>query len=706
MVHDWEITHELNDLPPRVWQFIKDQGFLGMIIPKQYGGLGFSALGHSEVVMKLSTRSGTVAVSVMVPNSLGPAELLLHYGTEQQKNYYLPRLAKGIEIPCFALTSPEAGSDAGAIPDFGVVCRGEWEGRKDVLGMRLTWEKRYITLGPIATLLGLAFRLYDPDHLLGDQDDLGITLGLIPTKIPGVHIGRRHLPLNATFMNGPNWGKDVFVPLDYVIGGAGYVGEGWKMLMNCLAAGRSISLPALSAATGKMGALTTGAYGRVRQQFRVSIGRMEGVEEALARIGGNAYIMEAARVMTAGAIDLGEKPSVVSAIVKYHLTERGRQVINDAMDVHAGKGICMGPNNYLARAYQATPIAITVEGANILTRSLIIFGQGAIRGHPYVLKEMLATREPDHGKALRDFDQAFFGHLAFTASSKARAFWMGLTGARFVSAPGDRHTKRYYQQMTRLSAAFAWTADVAMFLLGGSLKRRERLSARLGDILSNLYLASAALKRYEDQGRPAEDLPLLHWAVQDALARTEEAFYGLFANLPNQLVAWAMRGVIFPFVYHYGREFAPPRDHLGHQVVGLLLQPGPARERLTAGVFIPTDPQEPIAALEAGLRAVIAAEPIGAKIRAARERGVITSEFAEQIVQEAVAKGVITREEKAAMERAQALRRQVIMVDDFPRDLGKTEIYQTTQPVTFEELRGRTAWPEMDKRGHQANPAT
>ena len=703
MVHDWEITHELHDLPPRVWQFIKDKGFLGMIIPKQYGGLGFSALAHSEVVMKLSTRSGTVAVSVMVPNSLGPAELLLHYGTKEQKDHYLPRLAKGLEIPCFALTSPEAGSDAGAIPDFGIVCRGEWEGKTDVLGIRLTWEKRYITLGPIATLLGLAFRLYDPDHLLGQEDDLGITLALIPTKTPGVHIGRRHLPLNAVFMNGPNWGKDVFLPMDYVVGGKDYAGEGWKMLMNCLAAGRSISLPALSAATGKLGALTTGAYGRVRQQFRVSIGKMEGVEEALARIGGNAYIMEAARVMTAGAIDLGEKPSVVSAIVKYHMTERGRQVIIDAMDIHAGKGICMGPNNYLARAYQQTPIAITVEGANILTRSLIIFGQGAIRGHPYVLKEMLATRERDPGKALRDFDAAFFGHIAFVASNKARAYWMGLTGARFVGGvPGDRHTRRYYQQLTRLSAAFAWTADVSMFLLGGALKRRERLSARLGDILSNLYLASTALKRYEDSGRPEDDLPFLHWSLQDALARIEEAFYGLLANLPNRIIAWGMRRVIFP----YGHEFEQPRDRLGHQVVGLLLQPGPARDRLTAGVYIPKDPAEPVAALEAGLRAVIAAEPIGAKIRAARERGLISARFAEQMVDEAVAKGVITAEEKAAMERAKALRRQVIMVDDFPQDLGKTEIYQTTQPVTFEELRGRTSWPEMDKRGHQPNPAT
>jgi len=706
LVNDWAITHELHDLPPHVWQFIKDHGFLGMIIPKSYGGLGFSALAHSEVVMKLSTRSGTAAVSVMVPNSLGPAELLLHYGTEAQKRHYLPRLAKGLEIPCFALTSPEAGSDAGAIPDFGVVCRGEWQGR-EVLGMRLTWEKRYITLGPIATLLGLAFRLYDPDHLLGDKDDIGITLGLIPTDTAGVHIGRRHLPLNAVFMNGPNWGKDVFVPLDYVIGGKEYVGEGWKMLMNCLAAGRSISLPALSAATGKMGALTTGAYGRVRQQFRVSVGKMEGVEEAIARIGGNAYVMEAARVMTAGAVDLGEKPSVISAIVKYHLTERGRAVINDAMDVHAGKGICMGPNNYLARTYQQTPIAITVEGANILTRSLIIFGQGAIRGHPYVLKEMLAAHEPDRSKALHDFDAAFFGHIAFTASSKARAFWMGLTSARFVSAPGDRHTRRYYQQLTRLSSGFAWTADVAMFLLGGSLKRRERLSARLGDILSNLYLASAALKRYEDAGRPADDLPFLHWGLQDTLWRIEEAFYGLFANLPNRFVAWLMRGILFPFVYPYGREFEPPRDRLGHEVVGLLLQPGPARDRLTAGVFIPTDPDEPIAALEAALRAVIAAEPIGSKIRKAREQGRIESAFADQIVEEAVAKGLITAEEKTAMDLAKRLRRQVVMVDDFPRDLGKSEIFQSTQAVTFESLRGRTSWPELEQRGGtRPNPAT
>ena len=684
MLDDWKITHELLDLPPHVWQFIKDKGFLGMIIPKQFGGLGFSALAHSEVVTKLTTRSGTAAVSVMVPNSLGPAELLLHYGTDAQKNYYLPRLAKGLEMPCFALTSPEAGSDAGGIPDFGIVCRAEWEGKSDVLGIRLTWEKRYITLGPIATLLGLAFRLYDPAHILDKHDDVGITLALIPTKTPGVQIGRRHLPLNAVFMNGPNWGKDVFIPMDYVIGGVDYVGQGWKMLMNCLAAGRSISLPGNGTGMAKLCALTTGAYGRVRTQFKMPVGHFEGVEEAIARIGGHAYLMEAARVMTAGAIDLGEKPSVVSAIVKYHLTELARIVMNDAMDVHGGKGICMGPGNYLARGYQSVPIAITVEGANILTRSMIIFGQGAIRGHPYVLKEIAATQEADHRKALVDFDSAFFGHVAFVVSNFARTLWMGLTRAVFAGAPGDSHTHRYYQKLTRLSSGFALLSDAAMFVLGGSLKRRERLSARLGDILSWLYLASAALKRYEDSGRPADDLPLVHWAMQDALHKIQHAIYGLLENLPNRIVAVVLRFVVFP----YGREFELPRDAIGHAVVNTLLEPGPARERLTAGVFIPKTEDEPVGALEAALRAVIAAEPVESKIRAAAKAGTLTGRFADELAEQAVAADVITAAESRLLDRAHELRRKVIMVDDFPRDLGKSEIFQTTQPVTFEALRG------------------
>ena len=689
MIDEWRVLHELHDLPPEVWQFIKDQGFLGMIIPKEYGGLGFSALGHSAVVTKLSTRSSTAAISVMVPNSLGPAELLLHYGTKEQKERYLPRLAKGLEMPCFALTSPEAGSDAGGIPDFGVVCRGEWQGKADVLGISLTWDKRYITLAPVATLLGLAFRLYDPDHLLGGEEDIGITLALIPTDAPGVHIGRRHMPLTGAFLNGPTWGKDVFVPIDYVIGGEAQVGEGWKMLMNCLAAGRSISLPANSCGLAKLAALTTGAYGRVRTQFNLSIGRFEGVQEAMARIGGNTYLMDAARVMTAQAIDLGEKPSVISAIAKYHLTERARMVVNDAMDVHGGKGICVGPNNYLAQGYQLVPVAITVEGANILTRSMIIFGQGAIRAHPFVLKEIEATRESDPAKALVDFDAAFFGHVSFIVSNAARAFWMGLTGSRFVSAPGNRDTRRYYQQLTRLSSGFALMADVAMFVLGGSLKLRERLSARLGDILSMLYIASAVLKRYEDEGRRPEDLPLMRWGVHECCSRVEEALYGLFNNMPSKVLAWAIRVLIFPYVFFYGREFPPPTDELGREAVALMLVPGASRERLTAGAFVPKDESDPIAVLEAALRAVVAAEPVEAKLRSAQKAGEISGRFAAELQEAALKAGVIDESESALIDRARELRRKVIMVDDFPRDFGPTEIYQTTRPVTFEALRRR-----------------
>lgn len=689
MLSDWQITHEMTDLPPQVWQFIKDHGFLGMIIPREYGGLGFSALAHSQVVMQLTTRSGTAAVSVMVPNSLGPAELLLHYGTKEQKDHYLPRLARGLEMPCFALTSPEAGSDAGGIPDFGIVCKGEWQGKADVLGIRLTWEKRYITLGPVATLLGLAFRLYDPDHLLGKKDDVGITLALVPTDTPGVHIGRRHRAMTSTFMNGPNWGRDVFVPMDCIIGGVEQVGQGWTMLMNCLAAGRSISLPANGVGISKLAALTTGAYGRVRQQFKLSIGRFEGVEEAMARIAGNLYVMDAARVMTAGAVDLGEKPSVVSAIVKYHLTERGRQVITDAMDVHGGKGICLGPSNYLASAYMQTPIAITVEGANILTRTMIIFGQGAIRGHPWVLQEIEATREADQSKAVRMLDRAFFGHLSFTLSNVARVLWMGLTGGRLTAAPGAPELRHYYQQFTRLSGAFALTADVAMFLCGGTLKRRERLSARLGDVLSQLYLASAVLKRYEDDGRPEADLPLVRWGLLDCLNRIEESFYSIFENLPWPVAAWLLRGLIFPVVMPYGREFAPPRDPLGHDVVRLMMTPGPSRERLTRGVFVSQDENDAVRTLESALAAAIAAEPVEAKLRAAQQDGRIARRYADQVAAEGLKHGVISETEYGLLQRAAGLRRRAIMVDDFPKDFGRSELYQTTQPVTFEALARR-----------------
>ncbi|MGH8751472.1 MAG: acyl-CoA dehydrogenase, partial [Burkholderiales bacterium] len=539
----------------------------------------------------------------------------------------------------------------------------------EVLGMRLTWEKRYITLGPVATLLGLAFKLYDPDHLLGDKEDIGITLALIPTATPGVNIGRRHFPLNAVFQNGPNSGQDVFIPLDYIIGGQERAGHGWRMLMNCLAAGRSISLPSSSTGMAKLAARATGAYARVRVQFKTPIGKFEGIEEALARIGGNTYMMDAARVMTAGAVDLGEKPSVISAVVKYHLTERGRQAINDAMDVHGGKGICMGPGNYLARAYQQIPIGITVEGANILTRSMIIFGQGAIRGHPYVLKEIAATNEPDSDQALLDFDAALFGHIGFTLSNAARALFHGLTGAQLAASAGAPESARYYRQLTRLSAAFALLADVAMLVIGGALKRKEKLSARLGDVLSQLYLCSSVLKRYEDEGRPRADLPLLHWSLQDALYRMQLAFDGILENFPSRPLAWLLRRAVFPL----GMNFSPASDELGHRVASLLLAPSATRDRLTAGIYVPADEADPVGCLDIALEAAIAAEMVEGKIRAGVKAGRIQGKTPEQNMAQALQQGIISAADESTLARAQQLRRAVIMVDDFAQDFGKSE---------------------------------
>ncbi|MEO6564718.1 MAG: acyl-CoA dehydrogenase, partial [Casimicrobiaceae bacterium] len=575
MTNDWEATNVYKDLPPPVWQFVKDKGFLGMIIPREYGGLGFSAWAHSQVVTKLSTRSGTAAVTVMVPNSLGPGELLLHYGTEEQKRHYLPRLAKGLEIPCFALTNPNAGSDAAAIPDFAHVCWGEHDGSR-VLGLSVTWDKRYITLGPVATLLGLAFRVYDRDGLLGDKVDLGITCALIPTSHPGVHIGRRHMPLNAVFQNGPNSGSNVFIPMDWVIGGQPMIGHGWRMLMECLSTGRGISLPSSNTGMSILAVRAVGGYARVRTQFKTAIGKFEGIEEALARMGGNLYMMDATRMLTAAAIDLGEKPAVVSAIAKYHITERARETINDGMDVIGGKGICMGPSNFLGGAYMQHPVAITVEGANILTRSLIIFGQGAIRCHPFVLQEINATRETDRERASVAFDAALFGHVRFTLANFARTVVTGLTGSHFVRVPHDvaPSTRRYYQQLTRFSAALAFLADVSMGTLGGALKRKEKLSARLGDILSLMYLCSATLKRFEAEGRHDADAPLMHWAIWDAMFRIQGAFEGVISNFPNRVIATLLRRTVFPM----GRPYAIPSDHLGHTVAQLLIGPSATRD--------------------------------------------------------------------------------------------------------------------------------
>ncbi|SES13561.1 acyl-CoA dehydrogenase [Halopseudomonas bauzanensis] len=663
MTNEWQVTTELQDLPAPVWDFIKGNGFFGLIIPREYGGKGFSAYAHSQVAMKLASRSGDLGSTVMVPNSLGPAELLMQYGTDDQKQYYLPRLAAGQEVPCFALTSPEAGSDAGGMPDRGIVCRGQWQG-EEVLGLSVTWEKRYITLGPVATLLGLAFKVYDPDGLLGDQEDLGITLALIPTDTEGVEIGRRHFPLNAAFMNGPNSGKDVFIPMDYLIGGQPMIGHGWKMLMNCLAVGRSISLPAGSTGAAKMTSMTTGAYARIRRQFNLPIGEFEGVQEALARIGGNTYVMDAARTMTAGAVDLGEKPAVLSGVVKYHLTERMRQCINDAMDVHGGKGICMGPKNYLGRGYQSVPISITVEGANILTRSMMIFGQGAIRCHPYVLQEMQATQDPDQDRAIARFDRLLFEHIGHALGNAAGSLLLGLTCGALVKTPGNDDTRAYYRQLSRLSAAFATLTDTSMLMLGGELKRRERLSARLGDVLSFIYLASATLKHYHDQGEPEEDLPLLRWGVEDLLAKIEQAMHEILLNFPDRCMGIALRVLIFPL----GRRLKPPSDRTGGEVARRLMTPGASRDRLLAGCYRSSDPDDATGLLNDTLDKVILADPIEHRLSKAIRSGELEHESAADDLAVAAESGVLSPDEAQKLRDARLARRAVIEVDDFSQE--------------------------------------
>ncbi|QBY05604.1 acyl-CoA dehydrogenase [Thalassotalea sp. HSM 43] len=659
MVDDWEVTHELADMPPHIWQYLKDNKFFAMIIKKQYGGLEFSAYAQSRVLQKLSGVSIVLASTVGVPNSLGPGELLQHYGTKDQQDHYLPRLATGEEIPCFALTSPEAGSDAGAIPDFGIICKGEFDG-KEVLGMRLTWNKRYITLAPVATILGLAFKLYDPDKLIGEETDLGITCALIPTDIDGVITGRRHFPLNVPFQNGPTQGEEVFVPLDYIIGGAKMAGQGWRMLVECLSVGRAITLPSNSAGGIKQTALATGAYSHIRRQFKLPIGKMEGIEEALARIGGNAYLMDAVTTMSTGAVDLGEKPSVVSAICKYHLTEKMRECIIDAMDIHGGKGVCMGPSNYLARGYQGAPIAITVEGANILTRNMIIYGQGAIRCHPYVLAEMEAASNKDMLQGQHDFDEALFGHIGFTISNLIRSKLFAIFGTSYIKAPFKDETRHYYRQMTKFSSNLALLSDLSMAVLGGDLKRRERMSARLGDVLSYLYLASATLKRYDDEGRQLADKPLMMWAVEDSLYKCEQAIKELCENFPNRFIGKAFKLMVMPF----GTSLRKPSDRLDHKVSRILQVPGEARTRLGQGQYLNKTDGSLFGQLELTLENIIKAEVIVDKINAASgERHRIIN--LDQLAEMALEKGFIGEDEAKLLIETEAQRKAVINVDDF-----------------------------------------
>ena len=683
MIDDWDITHRRADLPPEIWDFLKKKGFFAMIIPKRYGGLEFSAYAHSCVLVKLSSRSATVSSTVAVPNSLGPGELLLHYGTEEQKNHYLPRLARGEDVPCFALTAPRAGSDAASIPDTGVVCRGVYGG-KEVLGLRLNFNKRYITLAPIATVVGLAFKLYDPDKLLGgDKTEYGITCALIPRDTPGLAIGRRHFPLNIPFQNGPLSGKDVFVPLDCIIGGPKMAGQGWRMLVEQLSVGRCISLPSNAAGGAKAGIFASAAYTRIRRQFNQPVGKFEGVEAALTRMAGAAYIVDAARSVTTGAIDGGEKPSVPAAMLKYHCTEFARQVANDAMDVQGGKGICLGPKNYLGRGYQVVPVAITVEGANILTRSLMILGQGAIRCHPYVLREMNAARDKDKRRSLREFDQALFGHIGYTLSNAARSFVMAATFARFSDAPDTGSTRRYYQHVNKFSAQFAFATDMAMLTLGGYLKRKEHLSARLGDVLSSLYLASMVLKHYENQGRPDADLPLVEWSCRTLLYKAQEQLHDFLRNFPNRFVAGAMRLVIFP----RGRTYFAASDRLGRAIVEPLMMPSATRDRLAWGIYRTIEPGNPLGLLQEALELSVTAEPLEKRIRVEGVKtGLITALDLPGQIEQALTAGIINANEAATLREFDRKVMAIIDVDDFATEELMAAVQAEPKPAGVARL--------------------
>ena len=666
MLNDWEIVYENRDLPKPVWDYLKKERFFGMVIPKEYGGHGFSALAHSTVVVKIASRSISTAVNTMVPNSLGPAELLLHYGTEEQKNYYLPRLAKGEEIPCFALTAPEAGSDAGSIPDTGIVCRGQFNGQ-EVIGIRLTWDKRYITLAPVATVLGLAFQMFDPDHLLGDKAELGITLCLLPTSHPGVEIGTRHYPLHLAFMNGPTRGKDVFIPLDWIIGGPRMAGQGWRMLMECLSIGRSISLPALSTACGEVTYRYTGAYAKLRKQFNTSIASFEGIEEALGNIAGSTYILNATRVMTAGAVDLKVKPSIASAIAKYHMTELSRTAITHAMDVHAGHMIQVGPRNFLANLYFAIPISITVEGANILTRNLIIFGQGAIRCHPYILKEveLITTAQPDVAK----LDKVLMSHVGFFISNIVRNLTYGLTGGKLIgSNVKNKRIRKHHKQLTRMSAALALISDTSLMMLGGSLKRRERISARLGDVLSQLYLASAVLKYFYDHNKPITDIDYVCWSLQYSLNKIQIACEEIFANFPNRWVGKLLSWLVFPF----GTRYHAPKDKLHKALVSPMLEPSDFRDRVTKYCYKSKNTDDLGFRLDKALDQVHVIEPLQKRLNKALKDGTISHQFhyADNLTTAQKA-GVLTTEEVRQLTEFEGLRHEIIKVNEFSFDLSQ-----------------------------------
>lgn len=676
MLDDNKIVKEDRDLPKEVWEYLRKERFFSLIISKEYGGREFSPLANSTIVTKIATRSISVAVSVMVPNSLGPGELLSHYGTQEQKDYWLPRLADGTDIPCFALTGPEAGSDAGGIPDKGVVCYGEHEG-KEVLGIRLSWNKRYITLAPVATVLGLAFKLHDPDKLLGEKEDIGITCALIPADHKGVEIGERHDPLHLAFMNGPTRGNDVFIPMEWLIGGQEYAGRGWRMLVECLSAGRGISLPALGTAIGHLTTRTTGAYAYVRKQFGMSIGKFEGVAEAMGRIGGLTYLLEATRTLTTTSLDMGEKPGIVTAIAKYHMTEMARTILNDSMDIHAGRAIQDGPMNYLASSYLGIPVAITVEGANILTRNLMIFGQGATRCHPYVLKEMETAANPDEKQGAADFDKLLFKHIGHATKNTLGAFTAALTGSAFVGAHMSGPTKRYYKDLTRLSKALAVSADFAMLTLGGDLKRKEMISARLGDGLAYLFMASAALKKYEDDGRLQADLDYVHYSVQHCFYHAAKSLNEAYRNFPARWAGVTLKGLLFPI----GNHFEKPSDDLGLKLAKSMMVPGAHRDRLTHLCYIGSDADDKIGLMENAFLAMYDIRDLEKKLfKGVKEGKVAKKGLLQDRLVQAVEADVLTQDEVTKILEADALRYKAIQVDHFSHDFAEVRTHSENKP--------------------------
>ncbi len=650
MIDDWAINQIDADLPEEVWRFLRENKFFGIIISEKYGGLGFSALAHSEIVRFISTRSVAAAVTVMVPNSLGPGELLHMFGTDAQKDHWMPRLARGDELPAFGLTSNEAGSDASAMIDEGIVEEGMWQGEK-VLGIRLNWSKRYITLAPVCTVLGLAFKLRDPDGHLGAVEDIGITCALVPTDLPGVETGRRHIPSATMFLNGPTTGKDVFIPLDHIIGGTEFAGRGWMMLMSALAAGRGISLPSMGCAAIALSAHTSGAYARIRQQFGLPIGKFGGIQECTARLAADAYAMDAARRLTCAGLDEGRSLSVISAIMKAHATYRMRDAINDAMDVHSGKAVIDGPSNYLQPIYRAVPIGITVEGANIVTRSLIIFGQGAIRAHPHMLDEMKALTLQDQEKSLEAFDTHFWKHVSHSTKTLFRAVGRALTAGRTGAVPEAGAVTDIYRRLSRWSAAYALTADMAFLTIGGALKRKEMISGRMGDVLSEMYILSAVLKRWEDEGRQQADLPVVRYGAERAFAQIRVALDEVLVNFPSRWAAGLLRAFIMP-----GGSARAPDDALTEACADLLYEPSEARDRIVGRVHEGCA-RNGIGVLNTCYAAVIAEAPLMKKLR---DTG--------QTPDAALTGGIITQQEHDRIARMQALIDEVVGVDDYSAD--------------------------------------